>query len=120
MITIGNNGPELTQTNYWLTEHAAAGLCYLSGNADTWRLLVPPPALHLVVEMKTGHSVTIERSGAVATPAWDVIFEDGTETPFAVTVDARQVDRAMTAGSCRLTVWTELGKMLELPCEVRL
>ncbi len=28
-------------------------------------------------------------------------------------------DRAMQPGKCRLTVWTQRGKQIDLPCEVR-
>jgi hypothetical protein len=81
LITIGNNGADLASTNYWQTEHAQTGKFYLSGNAGTWRLLVPEAAEHMLSEMQTG-------------------------------------SRVMTAGACRITVWTESGKQLDLPCFV--
>lgn len=118
MIEISNDGPAIRETNYWGTEHARAGLCYLSGNAGAWRLLVPPAAEGLLAEMRTGKRATIEPS--IQQPrAWDVVFEDGTGSPFALAIDRRQVDRAMEPGSCRLTVWTQAGQALDLPCEVR-
>lgn len=118
MIAIQNDGPGIASTNYWDTEHAMRGLCYLSGNAGVWRLLVPPEAESMLAEMKTGHRVTIERSLHIA-GNWDVVFEDGTDAPFSVAIDPRQIDRSMEPGSCDLTVWTRRGCELALACNVR-
>ena len=119
MLTIANNGPDLAETNYWDSDHAAQGLCYLSGNAGVWRLLVPDLAESSLPEMRTARTVTIEPSISMA-GCLDVVFEDGTHSPFALTIDKRQVDRAMTPGRCRLTVWTRLaGKVLDLACQVK-
>lgn len=119
MITIGNSGAEIASTNYWETEQARKGFCYLSGNAGTWRLLVPPTIEPLLGEMKTGKSVTIERSLQEPARCWDVVFEDGTSSPFALSIDKKMVDRAMEKGSCRFSVWTIKGKVLELACTVK-
>lgn len=117
-ITIGNNGPLLTGTNYWDTEHASAGLCYLSGNAGAWRLLVPEAAEGLLAEMRTGHSATIE-SSLHAPGNWDVVFEDGSAAPFSLSLSGGQIDRAIEPGKCRLTVWTQAGgKVIDLACKV--
>lgn len=117
LITIENTGADLASTNYWQTEHARTGKCYLSGNAGTWRLLVPKAAEHMLSEMQTGSRVNIEPS-MQADECWDVIFEDGSSSPFFLAIDRLQVDRAMTAGACRIAVWTESGKQLDLPCFV--
>lgn len=118
MITIENAGADLAGTNYWQTEHAGAGLCYLSGNAGTWRLLVPEAAAGMLTEMRTGKRTTIEPS--LHDPrCWDIVFEDGTDTPFSIAIDKRQIDRAVEPGRCRMTVWTERGKVLDLACAVR-
>jgi len=119
MIQIGNKGPDIASTNYWTTEHAARGFCYLSANAGTWRLLVPKVAEHLLPEMRTGNRVTIEKS-IQARGCWDLVFEDGSSSPFALTIDRRQVDRTITPGQCRFAVWTESGKQLEMECLVAL
>jgi hypothetical protein len=118
MVTIENDGPLIRATNYWQTKHAAMGLCYLSGNAGAWRLLVPQRSENLLDEMCTGTRATIEPSIRLES-CWDIVFEDGSDSPFSLTLDRRQVDRAMDPGECRLTVWTELGKELDLPCLVR-
>lgn len=118
MIEIINDGPSITHTNYWDTEHAHHGLCYLSGNAGAWRLLVPPEAETMLAEMRTGRTAAIEPSLQIA-GHWDVVFEDGTDCPFSVAVDPRQIDRALESGRARLTVWTVRGLQLDLACEVR-
>lgn len=118
MIKISNDGPNIRETNYWGTEHASAGVCYLSGNAGTLRLLVPKASEGILPEMRTGKRVYIEPSIS-APECWDIVFDDGTDSPFALTLDTRQFDRAMTPGRCLLAVWTQRGKALEFACEVR-
>ena len=119
MITIANNGAEITHTNYWDTEHAHSGFCYLSGNAGAWRLLVPPEAEVMLAEMRTGKTASIEPSMHMPGRCWDVVFEDGTDSPFSVAIDHKQLDRKLEKGACTLTVWTSRGKVLDLACVVR-
>lgn len=120
MIKIKNDGPLIAATDYWHTDHAAQGLCYLSGNAGAWRLLVPDMAETLLAEMRTGKSAFIEPSLSAPAQALDIVFDDGTDSPFALTIDRRQIDRAVSPGPSRLTVWTRLGGcVLDLPCETR-
>lgn len=115
-ITISNDGPAIADTNYWQSEHAARGLCYLSGNAGVWRLLVPPAAAAMLEEMRTGRPVIIEP--ARDPRCWAIVFDDGSDAPFVVELDRRQVDRAMTAGSTKHAVWTESGRAFEVPAVV--
>ena len=91
---------------------------YLSGNAQVWRLLVPVKVKDYIKEMQTAQSVLIEQS-IMHEDCWDLVFDDGTEEPFFVTLDKRQVDRAMEPGLMRLTVWTNGGKHLDLSCTVK-
>lgn len=119
LISIVNDGPLIASTNYWESDHAMGGLCYLSANAGTWRLLVPDMAESMLPEMRTGKRVNIERS-LHDSRCWDVVFEDGTDSPFSVAIDKRQTDRAMVSGRCQLSVWTRLGGLvLQLPCSVK-
>lgn len=119
MITIINNGPAIVSTNYWQTEQANTGMCYLSGNAGALRLLVPEAAEGLLQEMRTGTHATIEPSLHAPGLCWEVVFEDGSETPYSLAIDKRQTDRAMQPGRCRLTIWTQAGgKLLDLQCTV--
>ena len=45
-------------------------------------------------------------------------IDDGTETPFCIAIDKRQLDRTLTTGRGVLTVWVPTGKTLELPLEI--
>jgi len=120
LIQILNNGPELANTNYWTSQAAHAGFMYLSGNAGAMRLLVPPTAEYLLDEMRTGQYATIEPSLTHPGQCWDVVFHDGSSEPFAVAIDKRQMDRSITPGDFRLTVWTVNGKVLDLACKAKL
>jgi hypothetical protein len=122
MIEIRNDGQAIVSTTYWQTEHANVGLLYLSGNAGALRLLVPETAEPMICEMRTGRAVTIEpsqREGA-ARDMVDLVFEDGTESPFSVAIDRMQIDRSLQPGSnIPFTVWTSRGQVLALLAEVR-
>lgn len=119
MITIVNDGQELVSSDYWSTEQARSGFMYLSGNAGAWRLLVPDSAASYISEMQGAESVSIEESIQAPGVAWDIVFEDGSDTPLCVSIDKRQCDRAMTPGFAVFSVWLARGKAMELPCTVR-
>ncbi len=119
LVTIANDGPKLVVTNYWDSEHAHAGLCYLSANAGVWRLLVPPEAETMLIEMRTGRTATIEPSLHIPGNV-DVVFEDGTDSPFSVSISERQADRAITNGETTLHVWTWRGLELSLPLAIKI
>lgn len=91
MIEIINNGGQLVSTNYFDSENAQAGFAYLSWNAGDARLLVPDNRVDWLDEIKTGQSVIIEVSAAGIV----VVFDDGTDTPFCITIDHKQNDRAI-------------------------
>ncbi len=118
MITVSNAGPLLVETNYWHTEHARAGYVYMSANAGAWRLLLPTASAAQLAEMRTGKSVLIEKNTAGG-KAWDIVFEDGTDSPFCVTLGQTQFDRAVASGPCRLLVYTPDGLQLDLPCTIK-
>jgi hypothetical protein len=119
MLTITNDGQAVTSTNYWDTEHAARGLLYLSINAGAARLLVPAAAAHMLAEMRTGKRVSIEPS-VVESGCVDVVFEDGTRTPFCATIDRRQIDRALQPGQrMPIIIYTQAGEQLRLQATVR-
>lgn len=119
MIQIANDGADIVSTNYWDTEAASAGLCYLSGNAGTWRLLVPEAAEGSLADMRTGTRATIERSIRMPGRCWDIVFQDGTPSPFCITLDKRMLDRRLDLGARRLAVSAARGKVFELECEVK-
>jgi len=117
LLTFANNGTEIAQTNFWDSSYAQKGIFYVSANAGTLRLLVPPGTEHTIAEMKTGKRVEIVPSIAIAGHL-DIVFEDGTASPYAVTLDKRQFDPPVQKGKCRLAVWTRAGKQAEFPCKI--
>lgn len=118
-ITIGNNGQEISKTNYWATEHAKKGLCFLSTNAGAIRLLVPEAARGYLEEMKTGKRITIEKS-LHDSRCVDIVFEDGTDMPFFLAIDKQQIDRALSPGkNVTFAVWTEHGKELQFKAVIK-
>lgn len=118
MLTIANDGQALKSTNYWDSAHAQEGLLYLSGNAGALRLLVPGPAEDMLAEMRTGTAVTIEPSG-ITPGCYDVIFEDGSSSPFYVAIDRRQMDRKVEPGrDVPFIIYTQVGEQFRLQATV--
>ena len=118
MFHLINHGQLILSTNYWETDIAHEGFLYLTANAGALRLLVPKCAKHLIKEMFTGRSVTVEPSAFVAN-AVDIVFEDGTDTPFFVTIMTGQSDvKLMPAKNVPFTVWTLEGMHMATNAEV--
>ena len=61
MIQIENNGPEISSTNYFDSEHAQKGYFFLSTNAGCVRLLVPDIRRSDIAEFKTAKYVVLSR-----------------------------------------------------------
>lgn len=121
MIQIRNQGPDILWTNYWETEHAKRGFCYLSGNAGVWRLLVPAADAQILDEIRTGRQVDIVPSTEDPRNHVEIVFDDGSSAPFYIAIDKRQVDRSLSPdGKTRLAVWTEKGKQIEFDCYIKL
>lgn len=101
MITIRSEGPRLLSTNYWSTEHARRGLAYLSVNAGAFRLLLPAALVTSVLtEIAAAPLVaTVITRGRLPSgaEAYEVLWDDGSDEPFSLTVDVRQADRLVPA-----------------------
>jgi hypothetical protein len=119
-ISIGNNGQDIASTNYWSSEQALAGLCFASTNAGAIRLLVPKATEFALSEMRTGKKITIERSLSHDKRCVDIVFEDGTDSPFFLTISKKQFD-LLPGPQVRkpFSVWTENGKQLEFLAKVK-
>lgn len=118
LISIGNVGPEIASTNYWESDQAQKGLMHVSPNAGVLRLLVPQKWESVLSDMRTGKKVTVENS-IVRKGAVDVVFEDGTQSPFFVSLDRRQFSGIPKRGAWGFSVWTQEGKQIELTCQVK-
>ena len=125
MLTIHNH-PDgtIADTDYWQSEYNARGLAYLSGHHLGLRLLLPTAhADEWLPEIQTGKRAVIEppvRQGY--TNHIDIVFDDGTDSPFSLCIDHnQQLDTALRSGNTRLLVYAgSLQNPLELPCTIAL
>lgn len=119
MIEIANDGPRITRTSYWRTEHARRrGLLYLSINAATIRVLVPDAIKRELLDglPEVGRDVTISRGvwqgRETYVLQWDEPPSSGLE-PYSIDIDLAQSDRSWPAaedGRVLPLVWyTQVG-----------
>jgi len=119
-IIISNKGQDIASTNYWNSKQAGAGLVFLTANAGALRLLLPPKLCGCLDEMRTGRRVVIEPSIQNPKSHWDLIFDDGTDSPFSISISSGQIDRGMSAGeNVPFAVWSKRGKELEFKAQIR-
>lgn len=125
MLTI-HNRPDgtIADTDYWQSEYNARGLAYLSGHRLGLRLMLPTAnADEWLPEIQTGKRAVIEppvRQGY--TNHIDIVFDDGTDSPFSLCIDrTQQLDTALRSGNTRLLVYAgSLQAPFELPCTINL
>ena len=122
LLTVENNGQEITRTNYWNSKNAlSGGFRYLSCNAGAARLLVPDSQIAVVDEMRASKHVILSRGPWVpedGCDATEILFEEDADNHFAVTVPAHQTDGSLLenhqGGGIVCVVWTRAGKQLQL------
>lgn len=126
MLKIENAGQRIVETNYWDSEHARAGYCYLSWNAGAGRLLVPDALKSVIREMRTARYVIVSRGPWCeqgGRDALELLFEDGSDSPYCLHLVAEQTDRLLPednqGGGFVVTVWTRGGEKLRLPGKYR-
>lgn len=127
MFKIVNDGQRIIETNYWDSEHAQAGLCFLSWNAGAARVLLPDLMLPAALkEMRTAKYVIVSRGPWVdqgGRDALEVLFEDGSDDPYCLHLVAEQSDRMLPednqGGGFVVTVWTRRGEQLRLDGKYR-
>jgi hypothetical protein len=117
MLTIKNNEQEIIETNFWRTEYARRGVFYLSANAGAFRLLVPQAHESALAEFRTAKEVVISRGPWTAQggrDALEILFDDGSDDPYALHLDAKQLDRIPATDDAGkdfvFTAWTWAGK----------
>ncbi len=121
MFKIINDGGAIQETNYFDSEHAKSGLFFVSWNASVARVLVPDGRMDVIDEMRTGRICVISRGLLNRVDALELMFDDGSDSPFALHVDMRQTDRAVPDDHKPFTVaaWTRAGKVAEWPAKYR-
>ena len=126
MLAIQNAGPEISFSNYWDTELARVGVCYLSFNAGAARLLLPKDlARHLKRMALATHAIISRGPNSRGRDRLEILFEDASATPLSIELTTKvQTDQPLLASDegkpLRLSVWTREGKQIELPCDFRM
>lgn len=131
LLTIANHGPLITSTNFFASDHAKNGKLYLSVNAGAVRLLVPPACESAIPDMAAATEVVVSRGPWPAAKGGDsleLLFEDGTDSPFSVHLDSNSFDRLPPAEDAGrewvCTVWVAHRgdvprRAIEKPCWYR-
>jgi hypothetical protein len=118
-LVIANDGARLVETNYWQTDNARVGLMFLTTNAGCTRLLVPPSQVHSIPDMtRNVREVVLTRGEWRGTPGCiEVMFEDGSSSPFCLHIDPKQQDRRWLPSNegkrWRFAIYTEAGKVAD-------
>lgn len=111
-IRVQNAGPDIVATNYWETDLPGRGLVYVSVNARCFRILMPDE--FPLDDLRLARMVVVSRGPwpSEALPdAVEILFDDGTASPFALHVSPGQIDRLpppADSGRADLTraIWT--------------
>ena len=64
MIVV-NDSQKIIETNYWDSEYAKNGYCYVSKNAGCYRLLIPAFRKDWMKDIKSANAVAIYRGSAL-------------------------------------------------------
>lgn len=121
LLVIENDGGDIAETNYFDSPMASAGMFFMSGRAGVVRLLVPDTQVHRLAEMKTGKLCVLTSGIYRGQPSIEVLFDDGTNTPFVLFLSTNQSDFHVATDRARttLTAWTRNGKVGEWPVHQR-
>ncbi len=123
MFRIENDGPSLIDTDYFGSEQANNGYAFLSINAGAFRLLLPDSIVHFLPEMRTAHEVIVTRgqwtTSGRTVDAYELLFEDDSDTPFALNIMTAQSDRLLGA-SDQSGTGTLRFDVIVAPCAITL
>jgi hypothetical protein len=122
VLMIVNAGQAIQETNYFDSEMARRGFFYVTWNAGAIRLLIPDCAESVIEEMRTGR-VCVVSSGVMRGGVMDgrrmleLMFDDGSESPFTMHLSADQVDRDVITSEVAVpvTAWSRKGLVGEWP-----
>ncbi len=118
MFMIHQDGAKILETSFWDSEEARAGMLAVTSSSGVMGLLVPDAMVGVVKEMLTAMSVVISRGPYEGVDVLEFFFEDGTETPLVIYVEAARADflpRNDESGrEIGFAVWTRGGLQLSL------
>lgn len=112
-LIISNQGVDLVGTTYWESDRAKQGLLYLSANAGSLRLLIPPSQEVIIPEILTGKTCALTfgpdtRFGGRL--CIEIMFDDFSDSPFCVTLEKIQSDTWIgSVKKADLMLYTEEG-----------
>lgn len=125
-LVVINRGQEIRETNYWDSIPARAGYFYLSWNAGAGRLLVPDCHRDLLAEMNSAKYVIVSRGPwpeQGGREGLEVLFEDGSDTPFVLQLVSEQCDRLPPdeneGSGFEICAWTREGIKQSWPGKYR-
>jgi hypothetical protein len=126
-LFISNDGPEITNTNYWASGFARSGKIIASINAGSIRLLLPPNLYQDTPDMIAAKSIVVSRGfwAAMGRRGVEVLFDDDSISPYALHLEESTFDvlPEIEEGEWRLSVWVESGgvpnKILDRSCHLR-
>ena len=95
LLTIGNDGQHIRETNYFETENAKAGCFYLSFNAGACRVLMPKNAGFSLAEMQTAKRIEVSLELMENRMAYVLVFDDLTATPYCLQTTIESSDRKL-------------------------
>lgn len=123
MLSIQNRGADIVSTNFW-----TLGIPFVavSLNAGAYRVLLPCGLEHIIDEIRSATSVVIRRGPLQRQDTMEILFDDGSDAPFAIYTGVAAFVNGVPAdsevGRARiLTIWTgdderQPTRRLDLPC----
>ncbi|MES2662276.1 MAG: hypothetical protein V4629_03140 [Pseudomonadota bacterium] len=102
----------IKSTNYWESFQALNGWVYLSWGGGCARLLIPKVSYKYLIKMRTVKNIVITKgSFKDKLNCFEIMFEDGSESPFSIIIQPEQTDKLSwdDKGKFPFTVWTEQG-----------
>ena len=122
MLHVTNYGASLLATNYYGSEWVQEGALLLSWNAGAARLLIPPAILPAcLAEIRGAELVVVSRGLFRDHDCYELMFEDGSDTPYSIQISCEQTDFLIPARreSFVLIVHSPDGAELVFPARYR-
>ena len=109
-LSIANNGPDIIETNFCRSAYGRRGLLFMSVNAGTFRLLVPPQLQSCIPDMRRGAKhVVLSLGERWGRQMIEWLVEDNSNTPFAIHFETLVCDRVFgpedVGKEWRASVW---------------
>lgn len=95
-IVTSNHGPLIVSSTYWGSAIEELGKLWISTNAGAIRVLVPRSMRRVIEDMRSAKYVICSRGPGPQgrkDDAMELLFEDGTDSPFSLHVGPESVDR---------------------------